>query len=134
MTTPTAGGFDRAVRAEGYARDHLKTVPGTTAVYYLPGGAPEREIRLLEVNDLLEEFNRPLGPIDSGGSADGPDAHKLYVVDVTPAQWDRIRRGGLSLPPGWTLDGAVHYPFAAVRPRPPEGARAKTPRTYAPGG
>src|SRR4051812_17171596 len=103
MTTP-ASGFDRNARAEGYARNHLKTVPGTTSVYYLPGGAPEREIRLLEVNDLIEESARSLEPTDSGGTPDGSDAHKLYVLDITPAQWDQIRQGELSLPTGWTLD------------------------------
>jgi hypothetical protein len=132
MTT-SAGGFNRDARAEGYARKHLKTVPGTTGVYYLPGRAPEREIRLLEVNDLLKESTGPPEPIDSGGIAEGPDAHKLSVIDVTPAQWDRIRRGELSLPTGWTLDGAVHYPFAGVFTRPPEGRPAMTVRKAAAG-
>lgn len=128
----TTGGFDRDARAEGHARNHLKTVPGTIGVYYLPGGAPEREIRLLEVNDLIEERPGPLEPTGSGSNADGPDAHTLSILDVTPGQWDRIRRKELSLPPGWTLDGAVHYPLAEVLPRPPEGTVAKATKKAAP--
>src|SRR5262249_12174649 len=133
MTTTTSGGFDRDGRAEWYARKHLKTGPGTTAIYYLPGGAPEREVRLLEVNDLIGESTGPLKPVDSGVNVDGPDSHTLYVLDVTPAQWDRIHRGELSLPCGWTLDGAVHYPFAGILPRPPDGRGAKATRKTGPG-
>src|SRR5262249_52770324 len=106
MTTTTSGGFDRDGRAEWYARKHLKTVPGTTAIYYLPGGAPEREVRLLEVNDLIGESTGPLKPVDSGVNVDGPDSHTLYVLDVTPAQWHRIHPGELSLPGAGALDGA----------------------------
>jgi hypothetical protein len=45
--------FDRNGMARWYARQHLKTDPGIQVVYYLPEDAPEREIRLLEINDLI---------------------------------------------------------------------------------
>ena len=45
--------FNREEMAQSYAVRHLKTDPGIRTVYYLPSGAPEREIRFVEVNDLM---------------------------------------------------------------------------------
>ena len=79
-------------------------------MYYLPAHAPEREIRFLELNDLMAvRENDPLEPIDFGVDMDGAESHTLLVLDVTPAQWDRIRRGELPLPDGWTLDDAIPF-------------------------
>lgn len=92
-----------------YADRHLKTDPGIRAVYYLPAGAPEAEIRFVEINELMAvRESDPLEPIDFGVDIEGSE-HKLLVVDVTPTQWDRIRRGELSLPTGWSLDQALQF-------------------------
>jgi len=103
--------FNKDEMARWYAKRHLTTDPGIQTVYYLPAGAPEREIRFLEVNDLLAvREDDPLEPIDFGVDIGGVDAHTLMVLDVTPAQWDRIRDRRLSLPDGWSLDGAISFP------------------------
>lgn len=100
--------FNRDSMARSYAGRHLKTDPGIKAVYYLPAGAPDREIRLLEVNDLIPEFkDDALQPLDFGVDIGSPDGHTLLVLDVTPAQWERIERQELALPRGWSLDGAA---------------------------
>ena len=102
--------FNKDEMARWYADRHLKTDPGIVAVYYLPTGAPEREIRFLEVNELMAvRKNDPLEPIDFGVDIDGADAHRLMVLDVTPAQWERIRKNELQLPRDWSLDGAVVF-------------------------
>ena len=102
--------FDRDSMAQWYASRHLKTDPGIAALYYLPKNAPEREIRFVEVNDMIvERENDPLEPIDFGVDTGGANEHKLLVVDVTPDQWRRIERRELSLPTGWTLDGKRLY-------------------------
>ncbi len=96
--------------ARCYAKRHLATDPGIQTVYYLPDGAPEREIRFLEVNELLAiRQDDPLEPIDFGVGIGGADAHTLMVLDVTPAQWEKIRDRRLSLPGGWSLDGAIAF-------------------------
>src|SRR5438105_1334818 len=97
--------FDRDRMAALYARRHRKTDAGVVDVYHLPGGAAPREIRLLEVNSRVPE-TVGLEPIDFGVNVDGPDAHVLVVLDVTPKQWEAIRNGRLALPAGWTLEGA----------------------------
>lgn len=100
--------FDREKLARHYASRHLQSDPGTLVVLYLPKGAPEREIRLLEVNELIvERQNDPIEPLDFGLGLRGPNAHTLLVVDVTPAQWERIKKKELTLPASWKLDGAI---------------------------
>jgi hypothetical protein len=100
--------FDRDSMAKWYAQRHLKTDDAIEEVRYLPQGAPDREIRLLEINKLVSETT-PMEPIDYGVGIDGAEAHTLYVLDVTPRQWQEIRHGRLQLPRGWTLDKSVAY-------------------------
>lgn len=96
--------------AAWYATEHLKTDPGIASVYYLPKNAGEREIRFVEVNTLLgDRSDDILEPIDFGIDTGSETAHKLLVVDVTPAQWERIRSAKLELPNGWSLENAVRY-------------------------
>lgn len=96
--------------ARWYASEHLKTDPGIAAVYYLPANAGEREIRLVEINRLIGSRNdNALEPIDFGVDTGLESAHKLFVLDVTPEQWERIRTRQLALPAEWSLEGAIHY-------------------------
>ena len=101
--------FNRAALADWYATQHLKTDPGIRLVYYLPANAPEREIRLVEVNDLVVERNGQLEPIDFGIDFGMDSEHTLFVLDVTPQQWDRIVRSELALPPCWSLENAKSF-------------------------
>ncbi len=91
--------------ARWYAREHLNTDPGIATIYYLPQNAEEREIRFVEVNQLMaDRDDDALEPIDFGVDAGLESAHRLFVLDVTPSQWERIEKGGLSLPAHWSLD------------------------------
>ena len=103
--------FDRDATARWYASEHLKTDPGIRAIYYLPRNAPEREIRFIEINELLaDRDDETLEPIDFGVDTGTESEHRLFVLDVTPNQWDRISQRMLALPPGWSLEGKVSYP------------------------
>jgi hypothetical protein len=102
--------FNRDEMARWYATRHLKTDPGIRDVYYLPADAPEREIRIVEINDLIADRDKdPLEPIDFGVDVGGTTAHILMVLDVTPAQWEKISKKELHLPKGWSLNGAIHF-------------------------
>jgi hypothetical protein len=102
--------FDRDSMARWYAKQHLKTDPGIRSVYYLPTNAPDREIRLVEINELVADRNDDtLEPIDFGVDTGMESEHRLLVLDVTPGQWDRIRESLLALPQGWSLEGAVAF-------------------------
>lgn len=97
--------FDRDAMAHWYARQHLKTDPGVLAVHYLPKSAPEREIRFVEVNSLIVEMaDNALEPLDFGIDTGRDTEHRLFVLDVTPSQWQRIVQKTLPLPPGWLLE------------------------------
>lgn len=105
MTGTDATSFDRDHHARSYANRHLRTDPGIRAIHYLRTNAPPQEIRLVEVNELIGDGpTAPLEPIDFGVDTGMPDAHTLYILDVTPEQWERIQRRELALPPGWVLD------------------------------
>src|SRR5260370_42300859 len=102
--------YDRDSMARWYAGQHLKTDTGIRDVYYLPADAPEREIRFVEVNESIADRDRdPLEPIDFGVDIGDATAHTLMVLDVTPAQWEKIRKHEIPLPRNWSLDGAARF-------------------------
>ena len=91
--------------AEWLARRHLSSDMALERVVYLPTGAPDDEIRLLEVNRLLSppDFDS-IEPLDF--SPDTDPFLKVFVADITTDQWERIRREPDSiLPTGWELEG-----------------------------
>lgn len=99
--------FDRDSMARWYATQHRNTDPGIAAVWYLPKYAGDREIRFVEVNQLLGDRNdNGFEPIDFGVDTGTETAHRLSVLDVTPEQWNRIQNRHLSLPGNWSLDEA----------------------------
>lgn len=96
--------FQRDKMAKWYAKQHLKTDPGVRSVHYLPTDASEREIRFVEVNtEIAERNDDTLEPIEFGVDSGMDSEHKLFLLDVTPNQWDRIERSELALPCGWSL-------------------------------
>ena len=100
--------FDRGAMATWYGRQHQKTDPGIRSVYYLPTNAPDREIRLLEINELVADRNDDtLEPIDFGVDRGMESEHTLSILDVTPSQWSRIQQSLLPLPTDWTLEAKV---------------------------
>jgi hypothetical protein len=102
--------FDRDTMASWYAQEHLKTDPGILSIHYLPKNASEREIRLLEVNNLIGDRNdSALEPIDFGMETGTDSAHRLLVLDVTPEQWKRIKAHELGLPQNWSVEGKISY-------------------------
>ncbi|MBI1346449.1 hypothetical protein GC163_09175 [bacterium] len=100
--------FNRDAWAAHYAMRHLAIDNAVAKVIYLPTGSPEREIRLIEVNQAISEVT-PMEPIDFGVDTNGPDEHKLFVLDVTPTQWDLLQQGQLSLPVSWTLASSQEF-------------------------
>lgn len=102
--------FNRDEMARWYAKRHLKTDPGIRVIYYLPVGAPEREIRFVEINEAIaSRDDDPIEPIDFGVDTDGESAHRLMILDVTPAQWEKIGKDQLQLPRGWSLSNAIPF-------------------------
>ena len=104
-----ARGASKETFVQWIVRHHFAIDKGITKILYLPAGAPEKEVRLLEVNELAS--------IPEGGKVEAfdfmPDIegfdYALFVADVTPKQYDAIMQGKLLLPSGWRLDG--HQPF-----------------------
>lgn len=106
--TPSAQpdpGLTPAEYAEWLARRHMASDLAIERVVYLPAGAPDDEIRLLEVNRLLNAGDLdPLEPLDFSPDA-GPPL-RVFVADITRDQWERVQQAPDSLlPPGWDLKG-----------------------------
>jgi hypothetical protein len=88
------------------ARQHFAIDKGITRIVYLPTGAPEQEVRLVEVNALANlPENAPVEAVDFMPDIEGIP-YALFVADVTPRQFDAIMSGQLPLPNGWQLDGS----------------------------
>jgi hypothetical protein len=101
--------FDRDAMAAWYAKQQRKIDHGVQEIYYLKTGAPPREIRFVEINQLLADVNNDvLEPVDFGVDTGSENEQKLFVLDVTPTQWSEIDQGNLSLPDGWNLHGATN--------------------------
>lgn len=109
--------FDRDSWAQWYARQHLQTDPGITAVYYLPTGAGVRDIRLVEVNTMIgERLDDRLEPIDFGIDFGEVTEHRLVVLDVSSNQWGRILNNEIPLPSGWSLDKRLGFSPSSAPP------------------
>ncbi len=121
MVTPA---FDRDAMARWYATNHLQTDPGLGPIVYLPGNAPDREIRLVEVNRLMpSRTDESIEPLDFGIERGTPNAHLLCIVDVTVDQWERIKSNSLRLPTDWSLDRAIEFPGRGLREKPLSATR-----------
>jgi hypothetical protein len=108
--------FDRDSMAVTYAKRHKAIDEAITAIYHLPTGAPPNEVRLLEVNQGIKSLADP-EPIDFGVETGTDAAHRLVVLDVTPAQWREIQNGSRQLPPGWSLEGGQNLTNGRPRRR-----------------
>jgi hypothetical protein len=91
------------------ARRHFATDPGIREVYYLPHASPPNEVRLLEINTLLDLPNPqgPLEPVDFTPETSGIP-YRVLVADVTPDQWQAIQSHQFAIPTGWALNNAHH--------------------------
>jgi len=95
--------MNRAQFTEWVALRHLASDPFIREVYTLDHEAPADEIRLVEVNTsatLPEEMKAEA--IDFSVNVAGLP-YKVFVADVTPAQWQRIQQDARLLPDGWSL-------------------------------
>jgi hypothetical protein len=94
--------------AEWLAKRHMSSDLALERIIYLPAGAPDDEIRLLEVNRLLHPPDPDIiEPLDFS-----PDdlPFKVFVADITSDQWEQVQREpDAVLPPGWKLDGNLIF-------------------------
>jgi hypothetical protein len=109
-------GMSRDEFGRWVALKHLAIDPEIREVHYLPTNAAPREVRLLEVNGRLAVSGSvgPVEPVDFMPDVNGLD-FTLLVADVTPEEWEAIRRQELSLPDGWVVDDHTRT-FGRQRP------------------
>ncbi len=98
---------ERAAFATWLARQHLRFDKRLSEVIYLPTGALEDQVRLLEINTgLYPEPSSPVVPIETTPAVADLPFH-VWVADVTPDEWTEIQANPGLLPPGWKLEGRL---------------------------
>lgn len=108
---PASG--DRDAVARWLAIRHLATSAELTDVYYFPHQSPAGDIRLLEVNDLSDSGEERVQSLDFGFDVAGL-GYQLFVAEIGALQQKLLRGEGITLPDGWSVEGAWHWT------RPPE--------------
>ncbi|MEO8497400.1 MAG: hypothetical protein ABI614_20205 [Planctomycetota bacterium] len=88
------------------AEVHYDIEPGITGIYRVTGSAqeeaqPDEPIKLLEVN----ENTIPSGimPLSFGPSPGVGFEHPSVIIEVTPDEFECIKRDEMELPYGWRL-------------------------------
>lgn len=103
----TPSPFDIDSQARHYAKTHYRSDAGVQEIYYLPSETPDRTIRFIEVNNLMAEMRDDcLEPFELTADRGSHTEHHISILDVTPAQWDRINARQITLPEGWALGAA----------------------------
>ena len=100
---------ERAAFAIWLARQHLRFDSRLTQVVYLPTGAPEDEVRLLEVNTgLYPEPGSPIVPVETTPAVT-ERPFRVWVADVTPDEWNQIQAKPGLLPLWLEFGGKADY-------------------------
>ncbi|MGA2450980.1 MAG: hypothetical protein ABTD50_20145 [Polyangiaceae bacterium] len=91
---------------------HYRIEDGLERVFIIPAGLedPREPIKLLEVNANTIPTGS-IEPIPFSASREIPFVTE--IAEISPEEFSKLERGELSLPPGWTLEGADDVP----RPR-----------------
>lgn len=90
------------------ARRHFIVDTGVREIWYLRDGAPNDDIRLIEVNDRIIASESRIEAVDFGLNIEGVP-FKLYVADVNSEQLALAQRDPSRLPEGWSLAGAQQW-------------------------
>jgi hypothetical protein len=107
---PPQRGMSKEDFARWIAQQHFDIDKGISRILYLPMAAPDKEVRLVEVNELASiPESAPLEAVDFRPDIDGID-YSLFVVDVTPQQFERLKNGDIPPPTGWRLEKSVDLP------------------------
>ena|SRR5579871_3557997 len=105
--------------ARRLAEAHYRIEPEISGIYPLASGdSTDRTIRLLEVN--ANTVPSGIMPVGFGPHPPSGIPFPSVIVEVTPREFDDLKRGKLTLPDGWTLG---RRPFA----RPAESPGADEP-------
>lgn len=88
------------------AQSHFSVEPDIVAIYRVVAAEredqPSEPVKLLEVN----KHTPPAGirPVHFGPDPAVGIHHASVVIEVTPEEYEKVRRGELRLPNGWELE------------------------------
>ncbi|HEU4408949.1 MAG TPA: hypothetical protein VFS43_27060 [Polyangiaceae bacterium] len=97
---------------------HFRIEPELQVIYRIVSpneDATEEPIKLLEVSGATVETGR-VEPFAFGPAGD--ISYPSVIAEISPAEMERVRQGGLALPAGWSLERAQEH----VRPKSADAA------------
>ena len=104
--------IDRRDTAQRLAEAHFQLEPGLRLVVWFTSGPPD-EVRLIEVHE--DAIETPyLTPFRFAGSREIPI--DCTIAEVSPREWEELRTGARSLPPGWEIDRTETFVRPALSP------------------
>jgi len=105
--------LNRDDEARALAEAHYRVETGITRIFRITGGAdvesqPDEPIKLLEVN----ENTVPAGimPLSFDAAPAQGIHYPSVILEVTPAEFEKIQNRELPLPKGWSLGSLVPLP------------------------
>ena len=92
--------------AQRLANTHYAFETGITQIYRLVSlpereGDPNEPIKLLEISTTTPSSG--VMPLGFGPAAESGIPYPSVIVEVTPTEFDRIKKQQLPLPDGWTI-------------------------------
>jgi hypothetical protein len=99
-------GNSRDQVAAWLAKNHLIVDSSIREVWYLPEGAADDEIRLLDINDRFAGSENEIEPFESFLDITTPP-YRVFIIFITSKQLDRIKQAPDLLPSGWSLGGCM---------------------------
>src|SRR5262245_21503487 len=119
---PAAGRARKDAAAPELAKKHYQVDAGLTLVFRLTDKAevevvPAEPIKLLEVN----ENTVPSGviPLHFGPAPASGIPCPSVIIEVTPAEFEKIKTKKLKLPDGWMIGEELPKPWCSTRPESP---------------
>ena len=92
--------------AEELARSHFTVEPDIVAIFRVRAGQresqPSEPVKLLEVNRHTPSAG--IQPVHFGPDPAAGIHHASVIIEVTPEEYEQVRRGELRLPEGWELE------------------------------
>jgi hypothetical protein len=93
------------------ARAHYEVEPGLQAIYRIEGPDPNGvRIKLLEINS--QTFESGIVPVGFPAHPASGLHFPSVVIEVTPQEYEKIRREEMRLPSGWVVRGEYSRPSA----------------------
>ncbi len=101
---------DAARQIAAVHREYDPSIVGVYRIHTVAESHPDEPIKLLEISSLTPPSG--IVPIAFGPTASAP--YPTVVVEITPDEFELLKRNQLTLPTGWALGEALFNPADGI--------------------